>query len=338
MDVGSGIPTAPSGSVADPGALSSSSEQPEPQTSTAEDSRPISVWNYVVRHWRGELSLPISYWINGALVSVALTLAITGALKLLPADNPQGRLVGAALVMFFVLTACVGVWQGVGIWRSSLRHVSRGGKPRWAIAARIVVAFGFIRLLSSMVHQAPVLWEGTRLLIDRDPTPPAHFQLLDRNSVVELTGGMQFGTASALQELLDKTPTVRVVRLESIGGFISEGERIGQLITDRGLSTVTLDRCASACVLAFMGGSDRLLGPKGRLGFHQSSMGGMAAPGTDLIPDRYKQGLIDRGVSPDLVDRALTVPPSQMWYPTTEELWNAHVITRVLQDSELPNP
>lgn len=31
--------------------------------------------SYLARHWRGELSLPVSYWVNGCLVSV-LILAI----------------------------------------------------------------------------------------------------------------------------------------------------------------------------------------------------------------------------------------------------------------------
>ena len=36
--------------------------------------RPTS-GNYLVRHWRGDLSLPVSYWINGTLVSVAAYIA-----------------------------------------------------------------------------------------------------------------------------------------------------------------------------------------------------------------------------------------------------------------------
>jgi hypothetical protein len=29
--------------------------------------------NYIVRHWRGELSLPLSYWVNGVALSLAAT-------------------------------------------------------------------------------------------------------------------------------------------------------------------------------------------------------------------------------------------------------------------------
>jgi hypothetical protein len=30
--------------------------------------------NYLMRHWRGELSLPISYWVNGSLLGVGFLL------------------------------------------------------------------------------------------------------------------------------------------------------------------------------------------------------------------------------------------------------------------------
>src|SRR5262249_8126859 len=32
--------------------------------------------NYLVRHWRGQLSLPVSYWINGVLLNVVAAIVI----------------------------------------------------------------------------------------------------------------------------------------------------------------------------------------------------------------------------------------------------------------------
>ena len=32
--------------------------------------------NYVARHWRGELSLPVSCWVNGVLGNIAVVLAV----------------------------------------------------------------------------------------------------------------------------------------------------------------------------------------------------------------------------------------------------------------------
>jgi hypothetical protein len=41
------------------------------QGTVADNSR-----NYFIRHWRGELSLPVSYWIKGAILNVIATLAM----------------------------------------------------------------------------------------------------------------------------------------------------------------------------------------------------------------------------------------------------------------------
>lgn len=61
-----------------------------------------------------------------------------------------------------------------------------------------------------------------------------------------------------------------VVLLNSPGGNLFAGLRIGQLIHNRRFSTIVADGdlCASACALAWVGGSARYLGPRSRLGFH----------------------------------------------------------------------
>ena len=38
---------------------------------------PTNKWNnYIARHWRGELSLPISYWINSFIGNIAIALGV----------------------------------------------------------------------------------------------------------------------------------------------------------------------------------------------------------------------------------------------------------------------
>src|SRR6516225_6094339 len=45
------------------------------QRRVLEGKRPLSK-SYIARHWRGELSLPRSYWINGVLLNIGLQFAI----------------------------------------------------------------------------------------------------------------------------------------------------------------------------------------------------------------------------------------------------------------------
>jgi hypothetical protein len=86
--------------------------------------------NYLVRHWRGELSLPVSYWVNGTLVSLPAGLVDTyidwDAIPLF------------AGMMFFVLLIGLFVWQVVGIWRSATRY-EREYQEGWGYAAKGVI-------------------------------------------------------------------------------------------------------------------------------------------------------------------------------------------------------
>lgn len=61
-----------------------------------------------------------------------------------------------------------------------------------------------------------------------------------------------------------------VVALDSPGGNVVAGLRMGQLIHNRGFSTIVPDRtiCASACGLVWLAGASRLMEAGARIGFH----------------------------------------------------------------------
>ena len=60
--------------------------------------------------------------------------------------------------------------------------------------------------------------------------------------------------------------------LESGGGSLPDGIRLGREVHQAGYSTMVGRGCASACGLIFMGGRERILmGPEARIGLHQAS-------------------------------------------------------------------
>jgi hypothetical protein len=73
-------------------------------------------------------------------------------------------------------------------------------------------------------------------------------------------------------EFKSKTAAVpnAIVRLESDGGSLIAGIAIGETIRLKGFSTFVPDRvrCASACAIAWLGGSPRYMAPNARIGFH----------------------------------------------------------------------
>jgi hypothetical protein len=98
--------------------------------------------SYIARHWRGELSLPIAYWVNGGIFS-----AIWFAAESLLSSNLYALQIPALsiLVLVFVLlvTAALMIWILVGVWRSAGHY---RGAPVWATLARVAVVIGWIGL------------------------------------------------------------------------------------------------------------------------------------------------------------------------------------------------
>jgi PQQ-dependent catabolism-associated CXXCW motif protein len=59
------------------------------------------------------------------------------------------------------------------------------------------------------------------------------------------------------QEALAKPGVTRVVLVNSVGGDLWTGMRVGRLIEDKGLNTVIAGYCISSCSIMFMGGKER---------------------------------------------------------------------------------
>ena len=64
--------------------------------------------------------------------------------------------------------------------------------------------------------------------------------------------------------------TEAIVVFNSDGGNVIAGVMIGEEINNRKLSTLVPNnaRCASACAIAWLGGTKRFMGPESRIGFH----------------------------------------------------------------------
>jgi hypothetical protein len=120
---------------------------------TAPSNRPGS---WFARHWRGELTLAQSYWINMGLLSVPFGLlgaALGASGESAFADAPR---VFSALTLA-LLAGCliIAPWQIVGVWRAAKRHVTTGGRRFWARAAQVVSATNAIMLVGQLVAVAP---------------------------------------------------------------------------------------------------------------------------------------------------------------------------------------
>lgn len=223
--------------------------------------------------------------------------------------------------------------QTVGLWRSVAQYVWHG-KSGWAAVAKICVALGLLRLAGWGLEQIPMMQQSLGLTTKGYPMRASELHVLNQGTEVEIAGGMSVGTTDALKTILEATPTIDTVRLEDAGGWISEGDRVGKLIEARALSTFTARECDSACLLAFLRGKERYLGSRGRLGFHGASVTAVGGDAAQKGNELFRQAFLARGIPNSFIDRALSTPATDVWYPTAQELLQAHVITAVVDERE----
>lgn len=86
-------------------------------------------------------------------------------------------------------------------------------------------------------------------------------------SVIRLEGEIKKDDAKKLQSLVDATG-ITTLYLNSNGGHALEGYSLGYTINRNGMMTIVgdSDTCLSACAVAFLGGTSKVL--SGILGFH----------------------------------------------------------------------
>lgn len=152
--------------------------------------------------------------------------------------------------------------------------------------------------------------------------PHATVQLVSDDQV-KVEGPFGAGTARELRRVLDVSPDVQFVQLESsTGGLVDEGLGIYDLLRARHLSTFTQTACVSACTIAYMGGERRFLGQNASLQFHEWERDGVRVERDSEMGRRL---LVASGVSTEFAARAFS--GHELWAPDRATLVAAGVVT-----------
>jgi hypothetical protein len=298
---------------------------------------PPASHNYFVRHWRGELSLPKSYWVNGVVFGLFVGAAVASigyGVNSRGEGQPVVWLV--TLVGSWVIVALFTMWQAVGVWRSATRYRA-GGRYFWGGLAKGVTVLGVLNLAFNCLFAGTAQLAGIWEIIDGDARVGAHqFKVPANGQVLEFSGGITFGVANELNGLLQAMESVRTVKLNSMGGRILEAQRMSDLIRAKGLTTLVEKDCMSACTIVFLGGKERVVWPAARIGFHQPAFRGMTAASRRAAILTEEARLQGFGLSKAFADKANTATPSGMWFPDKDELVREKVATRVMQPPPVP--
>jgi len=284
---------------------------------------------FVARHWRGELSLGVSYWICGSLIGALVGGGIAVLVASIDHSDIPLREYAFAAILLSLFSLAVWIWSVVGIWRSASKHASRGGKPVWAGLAKFSVVLGGLRIIAYVLNSlAPQLQEYALIAVGHDPLGNVSVQVAADGKSVIVRGALGEGSAAKVTALLDATPAARTVVLNSNGGRLREARDLAQEIQSRDLNTYVQGLCASACTYVFLAGKDRASTPNARIGFHQPSFPGMDPDQQRLMTEQMLNFYKQAGLPSDFVDTIRRTPPEKMWYPSQAEMVRAGVVTR----------
>lgn len=167
---------------------------------------------------------------------------------------------------------------------------------------------------------------------------PYSLKLQPAGDVIELSGSFSWAVPQSLTAILSQAPAVRTIWLDSPGGHLQAAEQVARIIQARKLDTYVPRSCASACTIAFLGGKRRIISPRAKLGFHEAQAPGYQPAIADLV---LKRLYLAHDVPLDFIAHVLVTPPTALWFPSTDELRAAGVITgdpRVLVPTEVEPP
>ncbi len=291
---------------------------------------------YIVAHWRGQLSLGQSFWINGVgMGNLLLAALVTGLSRLLEASDVSLRiLAGISLAGFFCATL-VWLWAVTGIIRSASKHKTRGGSG-WTAALTMLMAFFSVlgMLMNTLSSYIPQMKEYALLASGHDSMKPVEISSMPNGHVLILRGTLGEGSMERFAATVGKTPGLKTVSLNSPGGRLREAKQMAALLKSRQLNTYVEGECSSACTYVFLAGKDRAATPNAHIGFHQPSFAGMGSTELAIASSGMEKYYRAANLPGDFIHRVLQIKPEGMWYPNREELLKANVINRVSLGNE----
>ena len=182
--------------------------------------------SYVGRHWRGELSLVTSYWINGVLVCGLLR----GAASAIYTVISEKASLNTAITLYYVLIAawiCIGIWGAVGIWRSATNTNRRSGHYFWPAVAKGFVVLG---LLAAVGNVSTTLTDLSRF---REALKAPEFSQYKVTRLGE-TDLIFWGAINdeSVQEVMSALgdPTISLLRIDSLGGLTVPAGKLGRYV------------------------------------------------------------------------------------------------------------
>ncbi len=292
-----------------------------PKEAAVGDSRRMpglaGIGGYFASHWRGDQRI-LHVAFSGALLALLVGHVLQDIPA--PADLVEHYRRYALLLIFELLGGTLlSAWWGVGVWRMTQRWL---GAERSLLIGIAFAIGGMTTLLYAVDRLADRDQQMTLLalgIMAADLGPKPAVTVAADGKRLSLSGEMGFGTTNLVRAALKRHPGIEGIELDSPGGSAAEGFALAALVTEHDLDTYVQANCASACVLVFAGGRERLAAPSARFGLHRSGVtwqrGDRGVSPTDLAMERHFR---ERGVADDFIGKVLQTPFQEIWLPTVD--------------------
>lgn len=292
--------------------------------------------NYFIRHWRGELPLPVSFWGNVVFLNLLITMIsrITTFGGFLDGIRWQtAQIVVLSLILFAVI---IGVWQIVGTWRSATSYRAKGGSRVITGIVKLLMAFGVLSLIGNL----GIAIEDFNLRTENAKNQDFDVYVSENGYELVITGEIGVTISDSVVAQLEQHKAIDTLVLNSHGGDLNETFRIINALysyrndNEQEITTYVDEHCASACSILFISGDTRILAKGAQLGFHQLQSYATADPDTSNI-ERLQRKVSNyfqlQGVSPSFLRDMYQAAPDDMWYPEEELLLTSNVVHHLIE-------
>jgi len=294
------------------------------------------IFKYIRRHWRGELSLVTSFWVNYVLLNIFLNITIVFSGFICRSRGYWG---GMFFVELFVGVCLLIVypWQAIGIWRACNSHIQIHKRHIWPHIIQFVI---FLTIMANIMGVVEFTTDPTIFYFLGMKTNQEQYSLTltHDTTIINFKGELTYGVSSEVKKILKKHHNIEGIILSTEGGQSVEGALLARLIYDYSLNTYAYDKCYSAGTTAFIAGENRFLIEEAKLGFHRSEL-------FETTNNTFRKFLILRrqaywftlkGIKKDFIAKIFNTPNDSIWCPGIEELLNAGVINGVVDINLVP--
>ncbi|CUI78141.1 hypothetical protein [Cognatishimia activa] len=269
-------------------------------------------------------------WLTGVLLRVVLSTALL-ALSLF---DPLTLAILSAIV---AVDLAAFVW-GLNRYANAAGHHLNSTGRFWSVTGGFAIflmsgiVMGITWWLLFQDADVNVRFENKEEIAASGPTPPKERYVAETTrdgQELVFKGVVAQGADFLISEEFSNSDRLQTLILNSPGGNVREARRMAETVMANGISTHVANECSASCLLVFMAGQQRTLGPGAQLGFHRYGLDFVQVlphvnPLREMRTDQ--QYYLERGLDLDFLDKVFDLDRSSIWYPSRNELVDAGVL------------